>query len=285
MASKIVQRLVAAGASPERARAFEKQFAASRPGLKPRELQDAFDEELGAISQAIWPNTFNPQRLSDAELNDYVIGVYGEQKYNDLTRRAAPIFNSALSSTNSVIKTIAEDARNGVAIGDTISTIRKLALQDTAKLGGLTEQDAISQANKIFNDYSKASAATKSFLKTDKYFKAGLPHPNLKYGEKTDFRAGTVDFKTNPTVEKVLTDPKQRERFITKRMAGVERARGLATTAGDALSRRELIGIEAQDPEKLFEQDVAKSFLESYGGSPFFDEVQRRESVKGKTLK
>lgn len=268
--ARIAQRLVAAGASPERARAFEQQFVASRPGLKPQEIQDAFDDQLAAFSAAQYPYTFKPQSLSDAELPDYIIATYGPQRWNDLTKSASPFYNSALNSNNIVIKTIAEDAKNGVALADTIATIRQLALSDPNTLGGLTEADAVSQANKIFADFDRAANAAKGFLKTDKYYKANLPHPNLKYGVNTDLKAGTIDFRTNPGVKKVLK--------------GIQEAQAVppasfvpGTRTADVLERRAIAAGRQVSPE-----DVFKSF-EKTKSTPFFDEVKRREFLKGKT--
>lgn len=307
MASRIVQRLVAAGASPERAAQFERQFAATRPGLAPKKLEDAFDAELGAIAASIWPNTFRPPALDDPRINDYIIGAYGEDKLNNILEKAwstaAPTFSQAIvgvskntdKNTLSLDKYIAYELYYG---GKTAGQIQQ-ELQTDAGLaitGNLEPSAVNARVNKLsneINNVAKAEADLKyKFLQGDngdKYYKAGLPTPKLKYGETTDLAKGIIDFRTNPTVERVLKDPKQFEKFTTKRAGVLERSRGLAARAGDALSGRELRGIEQQfateDPVQAFEKDVFKSFTESYKGTPFFDEVQRRESVKGKTIK
>lgn len=175
----IAQRLVAAGATPERARAFEAQFAASRPGLKPEKLEDAFDEELGAISASIWPNTFRPKDLDDAQTIDYFKGIYGPERYNQLIKTAAPTYSSALNSSNQYIKDIAAAAQQGLSLDSVIASIRNDALTDESVFGGLKESDAISQANKIYTDFGKTTTAAKNFLSKDKYYKANLPNPKL----------------------------------------------------------------------------------------------------------
>lgn len=302
MATRIAQRLIAAGASPERAAAFERQFAAARPGLKPRELQDAFDTELGAISQSIWPNTFRPPSVEDPAIDDYIRGIYGEEELDRIDLKA---WETKAPRTWKVAQTLGDNPPKptldkgldayivwnllygGKSVGDLQNELQ--TEESLALTGNLLPSDV----NSLVNTYAREvagieatqRAARRSFLNNDKYYKAGLPHPKLKYGETTDLAKGIIDYRTNPTVQRVLQDPKEFENFSKKRTATVERARGLATRAGDALSRRELIGIESQDPVKLFEEDVAKSFLGSYKGTPFFDEVKRRESVKGKTIK
>ena len=280
MASRIVQRLVAAGASPERAAAFEAQFAKARPGLAPKKLEDAFDEELGAISASIWPNTFRPQDLDDAQTIEYFKGIYGPEKYNQIVAKAAPMYSSALGSANQYIKDIASAAQQGIPLADVTASIRNDALTDSSVFGGLTEEDIISQAGKIYTDYNKASGAAKSFLSKDKYYKANLPNPKIKYGRTTDLAAGVIDYRTHPSVEKYIAQKPQEKLAISPSGAGISpiAARAAQVPTGAA-------GVEAiQKPGKEFEDRLFTKFIES-GATPFFDEVKRRESVKGKTIK
>jgi len=86
MADRLTQRLIAAGASPQKAAAFTKQFAAARPGLKPEKLEDAFDAELGAITASLYPNTFRPQDLDDVQTIDYFKGIYGPERYDQIIK-------------------------------------------------------------------------------------------------------------------------------------------------------------------------------------------------------
>lgn len=262
----IAQRLVAAGASPERAAAFEKQFTAARPGLKPREIQDAFDAELGAFSAAQWPYTFRPQELDDTQTIDYFKGVYGENKYNQLIAKTAPAYTQAKASDNAVIKTIVQDIEDGISLADSLAGLRTAwkTPEGRALFGNLTEKDAVNELNKIYTDFSKVSGTAKSFLSNDKYYKANLPHPNLKYGTKTDLAAGIIDFKTNPKVKEIID---KRQQFITSQ----------ATPYGPS--------IESSKESVRFSD---KNLFESFSGSkatPFFDEVKRREFLKGKTTK
>jgi len=100
MADRLTQRLIAAGASPQRAAAFSRQFAAARPGVTPQKLEDAFDEELGALSRSIYPGTFRPPTLEDPEIDDYIIGVFGEQRFNNAIKNVAPNYFAAEQSWN-----------------------------------------------------------------------------------------------------------------------------------------------------------------------------------------
>jgi len=273
----IAQRLVAAGATPERARAFEAQFAASRPGLKPEKLEDAFDEELGAISASIWPNTFRPKDLDDAQTIDYFKGIYGPERYNQLIKTAAPTYSSALNSSNQYIKDIAAAAQQGLSLDSVIASIRNDALTDESVFGGLKESDAISQANKIYTDFGKTTTAAKNFLSKDKYYKANLPNPKIRYGKTTDLAAGIIDFTTHPSVEKYITSPQaiRAKQLASTAPAGYIGAAGPESAAAFGKMKTEAAGFE----DRLFTK-----FIES-GATPFFDEVKRRESVKGKTIK
>ncbi len=271
--AKITQRLIAAGASPERAAAFEKQFIAARPGLKPQDIQDAFDSELGAYAAAQFPNMWRPKSLDDAQLVDYYIGIKGQQRYDDLTKntysRLAPNYNKSKQSSNLAIQTIVQDVEDGVPLADAIAGVRaawKDAANRIAVFGTLTQEDAIKEVNTIYREYNAASTAAsgiaKSELGKDKYFQANLPDPKLKYGLKTDLKAGTIDFKTNPKVVKVL-----------------EKIKSEIAKEGSPYGPSPR-GIKLAN--KYNNDAIFKSF-QTTKTSPFFAEVQIRENLKDKT--
>lgn len=268
--AKIAQRLVAAGASPERARAFEQQFIAARPGLKPQDIQDAFDLELGAYAAAKYPNMWRPSTMTDTQLVDYYIATKGQQKYDDLTKntfsRLAPTYNTALKGQNQYLIDVAKAAKQGIPVGETIALVRSDALTDETIFGGLTEDDVVKQVNTIYREYNAANTAAagaaKSELGKDKYFQANLPDPKLKYGLKTDLKAGTIDFKTNPKVVKVLEK--------IKLEIGKEGSPYGPSPRGIKLA------------QKYSDDAIFKSF-QTTKTSPFFAEVQIREGLKDKT--
>ena len=292
MADRITQRLIAAGASPKAAAAFSRQFAASRPGVTPKKLEDAFDAELGAISAAVWPNTFRPQDLSDVQTIDYFKGIYGPEKYDQTIKIAAPKFYAAKNSTNQIISQIAKDYENGVDLAETISAIRTLSPD---ALGGLTEDDAVTQANTIYNDYLKSTTAAKNFLSKDKYYKANLPDPKLTYGKTTDLAAGVIDFRTHPSVEKYITTkaPKKEQFPGGNKLTIPTGNMGISPIAAKAAKvPTGIAGVKAIEEQnepfkqatQQFEDNLFNQFIQS-GAKPFFDEAKRRESVKGKTIK
>lgn len=287
MADAIVQRLVAAGASPQRAQAFAQQFAKSRPGLKPQKLEDAFDAELGAITASLYPNTFRPQDLDDVQTVDYFKGIYGPERYDQILKTSAPKFYSAKNSTNAVISQIAKDYEEGVDLAETISAIRTLSPD---ALGGLTENDAVNQATNIYNDYLKSTTAAKNFLSKDKYYKANLPSPKIKYGRTTDLAAGVIDFRTHPSVEKYINQmPKElKAQDAMNRATATTPAAGYIGAAGPeaakTFSAQRETARTAPSQVAGYEDRLFNKFIES-GATPFFDEAKRREFVKGKTIK
>ena len=282
MATRITQRLITAGASPERAAAFEKQFIAARPSLKPQDIQDAFDLELGAYAAAQFPNMWRPQtNLTDADLPNYIIGTYGQQKYNDIVSKASPAFNKAKQSSNLAIQTIVKDIEDGVPLADAIVGVRtawKDAANRVAVFGNLTEQDAVNQVNSLYADYGKQTNAAKTFLSNDKYYKANLPHPNLKYGTTTNLTQGTIDFKTNPQAETVRSKVLG---AVGKMQQQLPQGFRPGSITADAAERMAI-----QQGRQISQQPIDDAIFKSLSSSkatPFFVEVKVRENLKGKT--
>jgi len=286
MATQISRRLMAAGASPERACAFEQQFTqklqSAQPTItRPKDIQDAFDEQLAAFSAAAFPNTFKPQSLSDAQLQAYIIGTYGQQKYDDLTKKASPFYNSALNSSNAYIKDIANAAKQGIDIGSVIASIRNDALEDETQFGGLKEADVVSQANKIYTDYTRAANAVKGFLKTDSYYKVNLPHPNLKYGKEENLEKGIINYKTHPSVAKYLASPEAKTQ--AKGIPGIARTAPSSYMVDPKNPQASIAAFDKMRQDALpYEEKLFKAFEKS-GAKPFLDEVKRRESFKKTT--
>jgi len=275
--AKIAQRLIAAGASPERAAQFEKQFIAARPGVKPQKLEDAFDEELGAIAASIWPNTFRPPSIDDPQIDDYIIGAYGEDKLNNISEKAwstaAPTFKKAIvglrqgqdKTALNIDQYIAYELYYG---GKTAGQIQnELQTEEGVKItGNLLPSDVNARVNKLSNELNnvavKENSLKKSFLTGDKYYKAGLPTPNLKYGKTTNLAKGEIGIDTLPSVPKYIEEE-------TTKFSAARQANPMAITPSSYM-----------DPKEVIIGTVNKK-----GQTPFFDEVKRRESVKGKTIK
>jgi hypothetical protein len=308
MADKLTQRLIAAGASPQRAAAFTKQFAASRPGVKPQKLEDAFDEELGAIASSIWPNTYRPPLIDDPEIDDYIIGAYGEDKLNNIVEKAwstsAPTFKKSIAGLSSgqdktglnIDQYIAYELYYG---GKTAGQIQnELQTQEgLAFTGNLLPSDVNARVNKLSTELNnvavKENSLKKSFLTGDKYYKAGLPTPKLKYGKSTNLKAGEIGIDTLPGVPKFIEEqaPIEFARVESQRPAVQENVPFLsgAIQAGiPGASASSYMDPKFKNTEDMSKETIVNKLLGTVtkkGQSPFFDEVKRRESVKGKTIK
>ena len=98
MANPIVQRLIAAGASPQKAQAFATQFTqkiqTAKPTAKTTDIQDAFDEELRSLSEAAYPNAFRPPAVDDPRIDDYIAGLFGTNRLFSMPNACAYDFTT-----------------------------------------------------------------------------------------------------------------------------------------------------------------------------------------------
>ena len=212
MANQIVKRLMAAGASPQRAQQFALQFQksvqAKSPGanLKPTDYNDAFDLALDAQSRELFPGAFRPPALDDPQIDDY-IEFLSPGKSKTLKDRAykfsAPTFLAAKTSTVPIEQMFTEAIERGQSLG----TLQTILTSDAGLdvLGTLPLEDAQALAKKLFAEYGAAQEKLvlerEKFLNTDQNYKYGLPDPKLKYGYSTNFKKGTVGVDTIPGVK------------------------------------------------------------------------------------
>jgi hypothetical protein len=303
MANQIVQRLIAAGASPQRASQFATQFQQSLPGSKPREIQDAFDEEIAALSKAFYPNTFRPPTMESPWFIDYAIGVFGEDAIsavvNNNFAKYAPTFIKAQNGSDyeqKLVKLIKED-------GLSLAQLNKQFQDDLFNSvdTGFNSKDGEKYIAKLFGEYSKANnlslSGVNTFLNKDKFYKAGLPDPKLKYGQEEDLSAGIISWKTHPQVEKYLNTPE----FKAKSLELQPKIKSIASGKLGGYDYGNDPRMTADMNEKAALQNTAaynkvvaetKDFDENYlfkqfstsKANPFKDEVIRRESLKKKTL-
>lgn len=281
----IAQRLIAAGASPERARAFEQQYTqrlqGAQPGLtRPQDIQDAFDAEIAAFAAAAYPNVFRPPTIDDPRIDAYITGIYGANKLPELTAKAwtteAPNYikvansitpqeaqdvNTIKSLDKYIVRRIAEGASYADLVNEVLNNRMDL-------MGALTEGKVADITTKYFNEYNKAQESIPTYkqklLESNKYYKVGLPDPSFKYGLKEDLAAGVIDFTTHPSVTRILeTKPKIEEKEFTPYGPSLKAIRESAPT---------------------LKSNVINDLLAT-GATPFRDEVKRREYLKKRTTK
>ena len=272
MANQITQRLIAAGASPQRAQAFAQQFMKTRPGVTPKKLEDAFDEELGALSRSIYPETFRVPTLDDPQIDDYILAIFGQQRLNTAISNVAPNYflaEQSWSKQNDPEQfTFSEFVINEIKNGTPLSEAKALARTAGIKFG-LKSDTAEKEVESLYTEATKLPDARKNIIGNDKYYKAGLPDPKLKYGTRTDYQLGTIDARTIPNATKYIEDTQKKE------MDKLQKTYGAAGPQSSAAG-----GIAAIDT--ILEKELRQ--LPS-GRTPFFDEVKRRENLKGKTIK
>jgi len=227
------QRLMAAGASPERAdgmiqqRAFETGAPIGMPASvgKPKGPNEWYNEDYAAASQSLFPGGFKPPAPDDTNFKSYYDVVYGKGAYDKFTTTAqskafatkAPTYNAARNSANPLDKAIVPYlGRQGVSLAAIVDGI----LKNPQFWGGRTAEQAESYATKLFNEYNDAIASLNDVyadqLNKNRDYKYGLPDPKLRYGVTTNLSAGQDDILTNPTAakayaayQKTTTNPQQ----------------------------------------------------------------------------
>jgi hypothetical protein len=315
MADRITQRLIAAGASPQRAQAFAQQFTkqvqTAQPSItKPKDIQDAFDAEIAAFAAAQYPGTFKPPAIDDPRINDYIKGAYGQQTLDNITTKSfqfkAPdlykilVANPNLETTPDnqlgldaliVKKVYIEQQPIGQLKNDLASGIYKDPTGKKTITGSLLPSEYSGLVDKYAGqDAAQLEEETKlktNFLTSDKYYKVGLPTPNVKYGKTEDLAAGIIDYKTHPSVAKYAAKlPKLKaEDEMTKSTARTPAAGYIGAAgpeAGKTFATQRATAAAAPSKATAFEDNLFNQFVKS-GATPFMDEVKRRESLKKTT--
>jgi len=285
--AKITQRLIAAGASPERARAFEQQFTqrlqGAQPGarLAPREIQDAFDTEVAAAAAAIFPNVFKVPKQGEPGFDDYASFVW-KDKWTSIPKTVAakegPNYTrveSKLSpdpAADKLDQTIVRGIKDGVSQAELLQLI--LINRDDL-WDGLTEGKVGELVSKYYTEYDRINEqvpiAQAKFLDNDKYYKYNLVDPNFAYGTKQDIAGGVIDFRTHPSVARILKDESVKNQRLTGFKTGA--------TPVDRLERRAIEQGLTDITPKVFAK------FQATGATPFSDEVKRREVVKKASIK
>lgn len=276
----VAQRLIAAGASPERARAFEQQFTQRvqgiQPGLgKPKDIQDAFDAEIAAFAAAKFPNTFRPPTIDDPRIDAYINFIYGPGRTEQLETKAwsveAPNFSKVSRNLPgdetkfNLDQYIVSGIEKGTAPAQLLQDIivNKFDLWD-----GLTEGKVSDIVNKYYGEYNKAVESIPTYkqnlLDTNKYYKAGLPDPKFQYGTKEDLSQGIIDFRTHPSVPRILQEE-------------LPEGFKFGEVTADRAERMAIQQRKGDVPNKVL------SALVGTKATPFIDEVKRREALKKAT--
>lgn len=262
---------MAAGASPARAskmveqRAFESGAPVGMPTVagKPLKLGDPYDSESQSASESLYSSGFRPPKMDSPDFKAYYDFVFGRGSYDKVGGKIdlsmAPNYATAKSSGDPFEQFVVGQVEDGLS-WPTISNYIKGAAKNKQITypAGFLETEALDYAKDIWTEYNKYAkgktadndAITKA-INANQNFKFGLPDPKLRYGVSTSIGEGSVDVLTN---------------------AG-------AAKAYAAYQKK------TNDPKKLaafkvyLVQEINKS-----GRTPWRDEVQRREALKGKKI-
>jgi len=271
--NRLGQRLMAAGASPERAQQFVEQVEFNKGpqlpefggGQRLMALGDPFDDQSRAASESFpeFQNVFRPPSASDSSFKDYVDVVLGRGAYNSLTAKytkgAAPLWEASKRSNSMLDKAIVQAITEKNA---SIAEITESLLNATSVglLGGRTPQQAVDYAEKVFADYTKlqnfdVNEKLVQELNKNKAYEFGLPDQKLRYGLTTDLKKGTISIMTHPQVAKVY-------RQVAPMLKG--------DPAAEAKFNSWITGV-------LADANAQKR-------TPYLDEVRRREKFRGKKV-
>jgi hypothetical protein len=285
MANQIVQKLIAAGASPQKAQAFAQQFAASRPGVKPQKLEDAFDEELRTLSEAVYPSVFRPPTIDDPKIDSYITGLFGADKLQQLQtnvlKQNSPSYfkvkNSIPADPNAynLDQYIVAKIENGIPYAQIVNDIFEKAPVEL--MGALTEGKVADIVSLYYNEYDKAQSAfpvaKEKLLSSNKYYKAGLPDPKFVYDKNENLEQGKIAWTTHPSVRKIIAAGAKGGK-VKEELAQTYGPAGPQSSAAAGIA-----ALPFEETENLFMEFKAS------GATPFNDELKRRESLKGKTFK
>ena len=261
MANQIVKRLVAAGASPQRAQQFAVQFQKAQQAkspsanLKPKDYDDAFDLALEEQSKELFPNVFRPPNSTDPSFLDYAEFVLTPSALETIKKRSfqknAPNFYTNVSKgTESIAGRIALNIQNGYApeeIRDFLNAEVELYAKevDPLKKKAFTdeydnlffdvskpldkEKNVIKYVDNLYNDYNKAQNAviteTESLLNDNRDYKYGIPDKKLTYGYSTNLKKGVVGVDTRPGVKEYFASENEKAKT---QYPGASQAGGIA---------------------------------------------------------
>ena len=276
MANQAIRRLIAAGASPARAKAFTDMAATKSPAvapsmpqiggpqpqspiIKPMGPNEWFNEDYQSASSSIAPGAFRPPTTDDPSFSSYYDLIYGQGAYTKTKDKAlkeiAPYIYAARTSANPLDKQLV----TLISQGKTIADIKGYLNQNPTVAGNLQLTDAMSYAEKLYSDYTNANSKIGDYFNTEasknKNFKYGLPDPKLQYGASTNLGTKTIDFRLSPTLKAAY------DKNIAKYANDPNKA---------AIEKQLISGLIAQ--------------ANKVGITPWKEEAKRRDSLKGKKL-
>lgn len=275
------QRLLAAGASPERAGKLIEERTMKIPGMeglkvpgvdkalkaaagpkvkggvKPMGPEEWYDEDFADDSIAILPDAFRAPKYGDPtfpEYFDYVFGAGSYARVAPTTLSQAPNYATAKTSTDLFDKAVVESVESGLSWPQTFKRLDTIIKSGAIQVPeGFTTEETVTYVRSIWNEYNRYGKANEKAyqeaLKANKDFQYQMPDRRLKYGAATDFKVGTVDILTNPRAKSLY------DAFVAKNTNTATQAKYKAWLASE---------------------------FTRLGRTPWIDEAARRDSLKGR---
>jgi hypothetical protein len=239
MASKITQRLIAAGASPERAQAFETQYLntqlkkTGQRRIEKSDLENTFDLELAALVIATYPTLYRPPTADSDDFIPYMKSLVTPLEFKkienklqptnkeDLYIRFAPEYARAAQSPKSWYREVVKQIKAGQTYGELEKFIREDALAFPDAYITTNADFVVGEMKKIYDDYVSATPKVEEAYTTaadtnsaiilkalppaaKKYYEFQIVDPSYKWGTKTDYDAKTISVETYPAIEKKI---------------------------------------------------------------------------------
>ena len=239
MASKITQRLIAAGASPERAQAFETQYLntqlrkTGQRRIEKSDLENTIDNELAALVIATYPTLYRPPTADSDDFIPYMKSLVTPLEFKKIQNKLQPLDKEALymkfapeyarasQSPKPWYKEVVRQIRGGQTYGELEKWIREDALAFPDVYVTTNADFVVNEMKNIYNDYVSATpkvedaytnaADTNSAIilkalppAAKKYYEFQIVDPSYKWGTKTDYDAKTISIETYPAIEKKI---------------------------------------------------------------------------------
>jgi hypothetical protein len=272
------QRLMAAGASPERAGKLVEERSMRIPELdrlpgatptptrapasttRPQGPNEWYNEDYLEQSEALLPGAFRAPKLGDPNFVKYFDFVFGKGAYSKvapLTLSQAPNYSTAKSSQEPfdifVVNAVQSGASWPQVLGYVKDAVNKKAISWPTEM---LDTEALDYAKSIWNEYNRYGKpnekAYQEAIKQNKDFQYRMPDRRLKYGTMTNFDVGTVDILTNPRALSLFNS------FAAKNPDSRNQAKYKAWLASE---------------------------FTRLGRTPWTDERDRRDSLKGRRVK
>jgi hypothetical protein len=239
MASKIVQRLIAAGASPERAQTFETQYLneqltkTGQRRIEKSDLENTFDNELAALVIATYPTLYRPPTADSDDFIPYMKSLVTPLEFKKIQNKLQPIDKEALymkfapeyaravnqQNRQPFYRSIIKGIKEGITDAELETYIREDALAFRNKYLTVNADTLVADMKNIYNDYVSATPKVEDAFTTaadtnstiilkalppaaKKFYEFQIVDPSYKWGTKTDYNAKTISVDTYPAIEK-----------------------------------------------------------------------------------